>query len=152
MNFTLNGARLKYINQECILMYRNYGNWKNKPEWCQLSIWNTTNGYKMINIFDSSYLLHRVIGYLFLGLDIDNPEQCIDHIDGDRKNNNLENLRIVNNQQNHWNMTRAKGYSWCKQMKKWRTRVGTKIIGYYENEEEARQVYLDAKKIYHVIP
>ena len=36
-------------------------------------------------------------------------------------------------------------------MKKWRTRVGTKIIGYYENEKEARQSYLDAKKIHHEI-
>jgi hypothetical protein len=155
MNFTLEGKILKYVDENTILMYRDYGNWTLYPEWCQISIWKTKNGYKMINICNNSYLLHRIIGYLFLGLDIDNTTQHIDHINGIRDDNKLENLRIVSNQQNHWNMTKAKGYSWCKQMKKFRTRIHIDkkeiLIGYYNTKEEARQAYLDAKQIYYVI-
>jgi hypothetical protein len=153
MNFTLEGRILKYVDENTILMYRDYGNWKNKPEWCPISIFNQSKGYKMINICNNSYLLHRIIAYLFLDLDIDDTTQHIDHIDGNRQNNSLENLRIVTNQQNHWNMTKAKGYGWFKVMKKFRTRIkaGDKeiLVGYYDTEEEARQAYLNAKQIYH---
>jgi hypothetical protein len=156
MNFTLEGRTLKYVDENTILMYRNYGNWTKKPQWCEINIWNHYKGYKMINICNNSYLLHRIIGYLFLGLDIENINQHIDHIDGNKQNNSLENLRVVSNKENHWNMTKAKGYSWCKMMKKFRARITFNdkqiLIGYYDTEEEARQAYLDAKKIYHEIP
>jgi hypothetical protein len=155
MNFTLEGRILKYIDENHIFMYRDYGNWKNKPEWCQISIFNHSKGYKMINICDNSYLLHRIIGYLFLGLDIENINQHIDHIDGNKQNNSLENLRIVSNIENHWNMPKAKGYSWCKNMNKFRATIKKDYkqiyLGCFDTEEEARQAYLDAKSIYHVI-
>ena len=66
----------------------------------------------------------------FLGLNIDDLNMCIYHIDGNRMNNHLNNLRIVKHQQNSWNMTRAKGYRWHK----------TKKI--------RAHIYIDAKAIY----
>ena len=56
-----------------------------------------------------TYLHHRIIGYAFLGLDIDNVFTCIDHIDRNRINNNWLNLRLVTKQQNAFNRN-AKGY------------------------------------------
>ena len=152
MNFTLNGRLLKYINEECILIYCDSGNWKNNPDWKQVSI--HINGYKCIHIGSKRYYLHRVIGYLFLGLDIENTKQFIDHIDGDTQNNNLENLRIVSNQQNQFN-TKAKGYYFHKRNNKYQAYIilDGKIIylGYFNTDEEARRVYLDAKQKYHLI-
>jgi hypothetical protein len=79
----------------------------------------------------------------------------IDHIDGNRTNNFLCNLRLVTCQQNQWNHTKAKGYCWNKRDQKWMAYIylnnKKKNLGYYDTEDEARAAYLDAKKIYHVI-
>jgi len=80
---------------------------------------------------------------------------CIDHINGIKNDNRIENLRSVTNQQNTFNNKKAKGYSWNKQHNKWQSqiRIDDKPIylGYFETEQEAHQAYLDAKKIYHNI-
>ena len=98
--------------------------------------------------------LHRVI-YEFqhgpISVDIQ-----IDHIDGNRANNFLSNLRLVTSHHNQWNRRTAKGYSWYKRDKKWQAVICVnnqgKHLGYFDTEAEARQAYLDAKAIYHVIP
>jgi hypothetical protein len=47
------------------------------------------------------------------------------------------------------------GYCWSKHGKKWRALIGIngklKHLGYFDNEEDARQTYLDAKNKYHNI-
>lgn len=79
----------------------------------------------------------------------------IDHIDGNKSNNFLCNLRVVTPQQNCFNKTKAKGYCWHKRDKKWMARITLngkkKSLGYYDSEDEARTAYLNAKKIYHII-
>ena len=97
------------------------------------------------------YRIHRLLGVYFLSCPTD---MQVDHIDGDRRNNNLTNLRIVNNQQNHFNRTTAKG-CYLNKRGKWRALIRlngkSKNLGYYATEEEARAAYLAAKAIYHVI-
>ena len=94
------------------------------------------------------------MGYCFLGLDIDNPKQQIDHIDRIKLNNHISNLRIVSNQKNSFNKN-AKGYYFHKRDKKYIAKIGLngkqKKLGYYDTEEEAHNAYLEAKKIYHII-
>jgi hypothetical protein len=79
----------------------------------------------------------------------------IDHINGVRNDNRICNLRSVSNQQNQWNRNTAKGYSWDKSRNKWRARIGlngkTITIGRFNNEEDARAAYLEAKEKYHII-
>jgi hypothetical protein len=154
MNFTLEGRILKYVDENTILIYQNSGNCKKNPKWKETYICIDYYGYKFIRIYDKKIKIHRIIGYLFLGLDIYNKEQVIDHINGIRNDNRLENLRIVSQQQNMWNMKNIKGY--VKHQNKFRAqiRLNKKCIelGSYKTEEEARQAYLDAKKIYHQIP
>ena len=110
-----------------------------------------TNGYTSISLKDKRILNHRIIGYTFLGLDIDNPKMYIDHIDRNRKNNNWLNLRIVTPQQNQFNYSNVKGYRFHKKRYEARIQVNGKgiYLGRYKKEEDARQAYLDAKKIYH---
>ena len=79
----------------------------------------------------------------------------IDHINGIRNDNRIINLRNVTNQQNQWNRTKAKGYSWNKSLNKWQAqiRLNGKVIylGYFTTEEEARDAYFAAKEKMHII-
>jgi hypothetical protein len=101
----------------------------------------------------NTFKIHRLLGIYFLDCP---PHLSMDHIDGDRKNNALSNLRVVTHQQNHYNRTKAKGYSLNKRCGKWHAQIsvnGKNIhIGFYDTEEDARASYLAAKAIYHVIP
>ena len=79
----------------------------------------------------------------------------IDHINGNRMDNRISNLRGVTKQKNQWNRTTAKGYTWFKINNKWRSQIylnSKKIhLGSFNTEEEARNAYLAAKEIYHKI-
>ena len=121
---------------------------------------NTANhkGYNHIGIDYTTIKRHRLIAYCFLGLNdivgISGGDDCIDHINGIKIDNRVDNLRITTNQGNQHNQTRAKGYYWNKQDKKYQAsiRVNYKkmFLGNYDTEEEARQAYLTAKPIYHI--
>ena len=128
---------------------------KNFIRWTKIeNTANTSKGYNTIKLGEKMYKRHRIIGMVFLGLDIDDPTKQIDHIDGNRLNNSLVNLRIVNNQQNCFNR-KSKGYCWHKSRNKWQVRIqlnGKMIcLGYFDNESDARSAYLSAKLIYHQI-
>lgn len=65
------------------------------------------NGYYVINLNREKHLLHRLLAETF----IPNPDNkpCIDHIDGNPKNNSLDNLRWVTHKENLNNpVTKAK--------------------------------------------
>lgn len=51
-------------------------------------------GYYMIGVHGYPYAVHQVVWVLNFG-NYDTREMKIDHIDGDRKNNKLSNLRLV---------------------------------------------------------
>jgi hypothetical protein len=80
--------------------------------------------------------------------------ESIDHIDLNRKNNKINNLRSVTHQQNNFNNT-GKGYYFNNKLNKYQSQISinyeTKYLGRFNTEQEARQAYLDAKKIYHII-
>lgn len=101
----------------------------------------------------SKIRLHRVIYELVNG-----PipkDLVIDHIDGNKTNNLLANLRLVTPQENCWNQTKAKGCYWDKHAKKWRAQIAVnnivKYLGLFDSESEARQEYLSAKQELHII-
>lgn len=115
----------------------------------------STLGYFVVRLYKNGYSrvlkVHRLLGFAFLGL---TDDFHIDHIDRNRKNNSLDNLRIVTNQQNAFNRT-AKGYCFDKSSGKWMSYITInkklKFLGRFKTEEEARSAYLKAKDIYHKI-
>lgn len=121
---------------------------------------NTANshGYNIIKINGKTILRHRLIAFCFLGLnDIvgeKGADDCIDHIKGNKLDNSVEKLRITTMQGNNQNYTRAKGYCWYKDKKKWRATIKVNYkqihVGYYDKEEDAQQAYLTAKEKYHI--
>ena len=114
---------------------------------------NTSDGYNRVRCGNSMYMRHRIIGYAYLNLDIDDLSQQIDHINGDKLCNHVDNLRIVPHEINMQNKIKCKGYSWDKRANKWQATIGLnkkKIhLGYYDTPEEARSAYLAAKLIHH---
>ena len=110
-------------------------------------------GYKVTNLNYKTTLLHRIIASAYLGLDIKNKDIQIDHVNGNRQDNRVCNLRLVSHTQNQWNHLDVKGY--CKTRNKFvaKITVNKSIIrlGTFETEKEAREAYLEAKKIYHKI-
>lgn len=97
---------------------------------------------------------HRVIMSLHLKRDLKRTE-VVDHIDGNRSNNKLENLRLVDHSVNALNTPPRKNntsgekhISWCKQKSKWQVssvKLGKrKHVGFYSELADA----IEAKKIY----
>ena len=151
----LNGMKIKYESDK-IFMWRET---KTKPSyWWELKGYvNKITGYRRLKINKKDYQYHRVVYYLH-NEKWDIRDSCrnnsIDHIDRDKLNNTIENLRVVTHLQNMWNQN-AKGYYFHKPSGKYQAQIKVddkrKHLGYFVNEEEARQAYVEAKKIYHII-
>ena len=80
------------------------------------------------------------------------PSGQIDHINGARDDNRLQNLRVVTGFENHRNQKARKGgtskypgVSWNKKSKKWEARIffngAQKHLGYFQNELDATEAY-----------
>jgi hypothetical protein len=110
-------------------------------------------GYKVLNFVENNkmyhLLQHQFIYYVATGKIVEQ----IDHINGDKTDNRITNLREVTNQQNQFNRKTAKGFT--KNGNGFAARVhinGETIrLGTFETQTEAHQAYIDAKKIYHII-
>ena len=113
-------------------------------------------GYSFIGLMiegkNYNILGHRLAWFLHYGT---LPINQVDHIDGDRSNNKIDNLRDVTSQQNHFNITKAIGYRVVKTTGCFRAYIALNRkqinLGTYKTKEEARAAYLKAKETYHVI-
>jgi hypothetical protein len=111
-------------------------------------------GYITINInLNKKYLLygHHYAYYMTYG----NVEyEMLDHINRDKSDNRICNLRISNHQENGFNRN-AKGYYFDKNSNKYNAfiKINKKKIhlGSFNTEEEAIQSYLEGKKKYHTL-
>ena len=114
---------------------------KNSKGYIKLCIWN--NGNSNTRVFGHHFAYYYVNGNC--------PEQ-IDHIDRNKSNNSISNLRPLSTSENCKNRL-GRGYYYIKSRNKFRVtiRVNYKSIqiGYFDTEEEARDAYLEAKKKYH---
>jgi hypothetical protein len=114
-------------------------------------------GYIIYGVYVSKklvfYTAHRLT-YLLNYPDMDQSLQ-IDHINGIKTDNRIENLRAVTKQHNLFNQHRAKGFCWMKQNKKWIAHICVDYksihLGVFDTILDARAAYLRAKKKYHVI-
>lgn len=106
---------------------------------------NHGSGYKVGAVDSKNYLAHRIVWAIHYG---EWPDGEIDHIDHDRANNKIENLRCVSRVENCHNMSAYKtntsgatGVYWFGARNKWKVEIWVarkKIhIGYYEDFHEA---------------
>ena len=103
--------------------------------------------------------VHRLVASTFYFSE-DYKGCAIDHIDQNKTNNNLLNLRFCSTSENKRNtgitVTNTSGYKgvhWNIKAKKWkvgiRTNEGRKHLGYFTDKEEAYEAYKEASKKYH---
>ena len=113
-----------------------------------------TQGYFVVGLSknkkNKTHTVHQLVAHEWVG----NPEEkrCVDHRDGDRTNNNHENLRYATHSENNRNAKNRtdcssvyKGMCWNKLEKKWLARCvidgKQKSLGYYTSEREAAEAY-----------
>ena len=110
------------------------------------------NGYRHVRVDGKLVGEHRIIYEMFNGPIPDGMQ--IDHINGVRDDNRIENLRVVTITENHHNRKTVKGFTFRKSEGKFQAyiQVGDKQVslGYHETPVDARAAYLRAKRKYHV--
>jgi hypothetical protein len=96
------------------------------------------------------HFVHRLMAEAYLSNF--SEELNVDHIDRDKGNNSLSNLRMVTTQENSFN-TNAKGYHWHKHRGKWLAQImkdnKPHHLGYFTCPLLARVAYLSAKRSLH---
>ena len=142
----------KYDNGQLFWLGNRRGAPKNKPLGT-----NVGDGYLGCMLDGKHYLLHRLIylhvhGYM---------PKLVDHINGDKKDNRIENLRDVTANGNQQNMRKAYSTSqsnllgafYSNQTKKWFSRIcvnGKRLwLGTFDNPEKAHNAYIKAKRDLH---
>jgi hypothetical protein len=116
--------------------------------------WVESNGYSATNIKGVRYRVHRLIYQFHHGCCPD----FIDHIDGNKQNNNIENLRPAtmsennqNSKEKHTNKLGVKGV--CIERGRYKANIKingkSKHLGYFYSLEEAKIVYEEFSKKIH---
>lgn len=115
----------------------------------RIGYFDKSSGYYRCKIKNKTYLLHRLIFWMFN----EYLTKDIDHIDRNKLNNKIENLRpvehrgqnTVNTEKRSDNTSGYKGVTWHKNAKKWHSSVFHKgkrhYVGIYDDINEAAKAY-----------
>lgn len=113
-------------------------------------------GYIQIRINKKNYLAHRLAWLYHYGT---LPNKTIDHINGEKNDNRITNLRDISQSDNCQNLLRSRGSSgligahFQKLRNRWSSSIklnGIKThLGYFKTAEEAHTAYLAAKRSMH---
>lgn len=115
------------------------------------------DGYLVVKINGRNRLVHRIVWEMHNWIIPENME--IDHIDHVRSNNEIDNLKMVTNQNNKRNYTRradnksgVTGVTWCKRTKKWIAQImiggKNKKLGRFSSLDDAANARKEAEKYY----
>lgn len=140
----------------------NFGNVRNDKTGRILKPIINSNRYYAVNLCNEGKIKFKKIHILVAKAFIDNPtnKKCVDHIDNNRLNNNIDNLRFASYGENNMNSkirsdntSNYKGVTFNKNSKKWRAFIQVdgknKHLGYFDSIEEANNVRVKkAKEIF----
>lgn len=116
-----------------------------------------SSGYHAGTLLNRRYLAHRVVWAMEYG---SWPDSFIDHINRDKTDNRIENLRLASNSENMMNTdayssnkSGYKGVSFKPSKGKWVAQIGfrntKKHIGYFDTPQEASKAYQEVSKQMH---
>lgn len=116
---------------------------------------HTQKGYRSYYFKGKQYIVHRTIYEMHHGKIA--KGMLIDHIDGNPRNNRIENLRMVTPSENQRNCKRKSnnksgvtGLFWLRQNGRWRVQLNVKgkihYLGCFRSKTEAIKVRKDAEK------
>ena len=108
--------------------------------------WIESTGYRRVSWKNKHLASHRICYFLATG--VDPAEKYIDHMNGDKLDNRICNLRLATNQENQRNTSKPKGYHYARG--KWRACIMLnkkyKHLGYFLTEELAAAAYSKAAR------
>jgi hypothetical protein len=140
----------------------NFGNVKSNVTNKIIKQGKQNSGYFFVILYKGPKLkenktIHRLVAEAF----IPNPKttNCVDHINNNKLNNNVSNLRWVSSTENNMNRSLSskntsgvKGVNWHKREQKWEARIcvnGKRTrLGYFEKLEDALNARLKASEKY----
>jgi len=133
---------IKYGEQYSV---SSFGNVRNDKTGRMLKPFIKGNGYLSIDLYKKTESIHRL---MIPFLDNPNNYECVDHIDRNRLNNHIDNLRMVSYSENNRNKTKKQntlsqyvGVTFDKRTQKWKAQCKinkiTKNIGRFNTELEA---------------
>jgi len=128
--------------------------WAGKPAATSIN----SSGYYQMTVLGSVQRAHRVIWKMVHGLDA----ECLDHINRDRLDNRIENLRSIKSADNALNLSLrtdnksgVAGVVWNKRRNKWAARISAGGVfyglGYHDRFVDAVNARKQAEKIHHAI-
>ena len=120
--------------------------------------WMCGEGYRRTKFNGKTIFLHRLAWECVNGIALGEME--IDHIDGNRSNNKISNLRPATKSQNMHNSkirknnnSGVKGVNWCKDHGKYHAQLminSRKInVGYFHDLEDAKHAVMQARMKLH---
>jgi hypothetical protein len=149
-------------------MFQGWGEQRQTPEW-RCARWNKAyagklasavdvqSGYVRVFIFGKHYYAHRIVWQMVNGAI---PQgMMIDHINQDKSDNRIHNLRLVSNKQNTQNATRnprnksgVAGVFWDKRRGNWQAKIRANdkniYLGAFNDLSEAAAARAEAEKKY----
>jgi len=157
IEFEFNGVELKIVDDEFLYYWFDKigGKELKKPYWKLKTMKPNRYGYLRVAINNKMFQFHRIV------YKSHNPnwniydssrDNSIDHIDNNKLNNNINNLRVVNHSENQLNkdvVRNAKGYTYDKKRNKYQAYINInnkqKHLGRFDTKEEAHNVYLNKR-------
>jgi hypothetical protein len=140
---------------ESIYEVSNEGNIRSVKSGNILKGFTNPRGYTQINLFNGierTYYVHKLVAEAFLEKVEGKTE--IDHINNDKSNNNVSNLRYCTHQENcrnkrmmSNNTSGVKGVNWDKDVGMWRARIKCDTVrvhlGYFQDLQEAKKIRME---------
>lgn len=133
--------RFEYRDGELYLRFRKYNKDINLPAGSY-----NKRGYRKVNVNYKTYYVHRIVFLMHHGY----LPPILDHIDGNIKNNKIENLREATQSQNQFNRkidkdsnTGVKGVKWVEKRKQYLAHVR---VNYKKHYVGCFKVLEDAEK------
>lgn len=160
----------KYTSREKLFAdYLHYGKqtgviyWKKRPRWSHVKIGDpvgckSQSGYRVFHLDGAMFFAHRVAWWMSYGKW---PVEELDHINGDRFDNRMENLREATRLENTYNKrpfsktgTGLKGaYTHASMNGKWFAQIVANkkqiYLGRFDTEAEAHAAYVVAARKHH---
>lgn len=111
------------------------------------------DGYKVIGINHTYYFIHRLVFFYHKGY----FPKFVDHINGNKGDNRIENLREATKSQNGQNrkvsknsVSGIKGVTWVASRKNWKAQISVDnkkyYLGQFKNLEDAKKCVIEVRE------
>ena len=130
----------------------NFGNVKSKRK--TLTPSTNIHGYKVVSLHSNGikkqWKVHQLVALCFLDYKFENHSLVIDHINGDKIDNRLENIQLISQRENRSKLSKKTtsdhvGVYFQKKTGKYTAMIyvngKVKYLGSFDNQEDAKAAY-----------